>query len=162
MSRPYEPLLEYHVDVLAPPERVWALVSDVRRMPEWSPQVTSVRLRASFERVELGTQFTNRNRHGDLEWTTRGEIVRFTQDHEVAFRIEENRVVWSFTLQETTQGHTRLTQRRETPEGISDVSLDLTDSHLGGQETFTAVLREGMRQTLERVKAAVEGEAARS
>lgn len=162
MSRLYEPLLEHHVDIDLPPARVWALVSDVRRMPEWSPQVASVRLRAAFDRVELGTQFTNRNRYGDLEWTTHGEIVRFTPEREVAFRIVENWVIWSFTLEEVDQGRTRLTQRRETPDGISDSALDLTDSYFGGQEAFTAVLRDGMRQTLERIKTAAEADTARN
>ena len=32
-------LIEGSVEIAAPPATVWALVSDLRRMPEWSPQV---------------------------------------------------------------------------------------------------------------------------
>jgi uncharacterized protein YndB with AHSA1/START domain len=156
MPTAYEEILEDRIEIDAPPALVWGLVSDVRRMPEWSPQVDSVRLRAGFAAVELGAEFTNRNHQGELEWTTHGQIVRWDPEREVAFRIEENWTVWSFRLDRTPAGGTRVTQRRETPAGISDFSLQLTDDYLGGQVTFTAILRAGMRQTLERLKAAAE------
>ncbi|KAA1426016.1 SRPBCC family protein [Nocardioides antri] len=155
MGTTYEPLLEDRIEISAPPSRVWALVSDVRRMPEWSPQVASTRLRRGFERCELGAEFTNRNREGDLEWTTHGEITRFEEERALAFRIAENWVVWSFLL-EPIDDSTLLTQRREAPDGISDLSLELTDGFMGGQAAFTQSLRAGMRQTLERIEAAAE------
>lgn len=69
------------------PVGVWELVSDMCRMAEWSPQVISTRLRSGYHRCELGAQFTNRNRHGELEWTTHAEIVRFAAERELAFQI---------------------------------------------------------------------------
>lgn len=155
MSTTYEPLLEDSVHIDAPVSRVWELVSDVRRMPEWSPQVGSTRLRSGFERCELGAQFTNRNKEGELEWTTHGEITRFAVDREIAFRVTENWVTWSFALEPAGDG-TLLTQRREAPEGLSELSIQLTDGFMGGQAAFTATLRAGMRQTLEGIKAAAE------
>ena len=149
------PLLEDAVEIDATPGQVWELVRNVCRMSEWSPQVTSTRLRAGYDEVDLGTQFTNRNHLGELVWTTHGEIVRFAPEREIAFRIEENWAVWSFRLEPTPDG-TRLTQRRELPDGISQLSVDLTEGFLGGQEQLTADLRDGMRQTLERLKAAAE------
>ena len=155
MDTTYEPLLEDRIEIDAPVDRVWALVSDVRRIPEWSPQVASTRLRAGFERCELGAEFTNRNREGELEWTTHGTIVRYDAERVIAFRITENWVIWSFHL-EPTDGGTALTERREAPDGISDLSLEWTDAFLGGQTPFTEIMRAGMRQTLERIKAAAE------
>jgi len=148
-------LLEDAVEIDASPARVWELVHDVCRMSEWSPQVTSTRLRTGYDEVGLGARFTNRNHLGELVWTTHGEIVRFAPERELAFRIEENWAIWSFRLEPTAHG-TRLVQRRELPEGISQLSVDLTEGFLGGQEQLTANLRDGMRQTLERLKAAAE------
>lgn len=143
----FPPLLERRITVAAPPAVVWEAVGDVRRMPEWSPQVTSVRLPTPEDDIRLGTRFTNLNRLGDLEWVTHGEIVRHEPAREIAFRIAENYTIWSFTLTADGAG-TLLTQRRETPDGISRFSLDLTDRHLGGQEAFTTLMLEGMEQTL--------------
>lgn len=66
-----------------------------------------------------------RARHGELRWTTHGEVVRLATEREVAFRIEENWVIWSFRLQPLPGGGTRLTQSRETPDGLSPLSLGL-------------------------------------
>ena len=149
------PDLTDSVHIEAPPERVWAIASDVCRMPDWSPQVDSTRLRNGFDVVELGAQFTNRNSLGELVWTTHAEVVRFEPGREIAFRIEENWVIWSFTVAPGQAG-TQLVQRREAPEGISDLSLELTNGFMGGEEVFTASMCAGMRLTLERIKAEAE------
>lgn len=148
--------LEDSIEIDASPAEVWSLIGDVCRIPEWSPQVTSTRLRSGFAESAVGAEFTNRNEQGELVWTTHGEIVRFVPERELAFRIAENWVIWSFTLEALGDG-TRLTNRRETPDGISDLSAEWTDAYLGGQETFTASMRAGVRATLENIKAAAEG-----
>ena len=56
--------LEDSIEIAADRARVWALVSDVRRMHEWSPQVLSTRIKS--DEVGLGTDFTNLNQHGEL------------------------------------------------------------------------------------------------
>ena len=149
------PDLECTIDLAAAPSAVWAVIHDVRRMPEWSPQVTSARLRSGFDEVALGAEFTNRNAIGELEWTTHAEITEFTPGERIAFKVAENWVTWSFDLEPTETG-TRLIQRRVAPEGISDLSRELTDGFMGGQESFSATMREGMRETLERIKQTVE------
>jgi uncharacterized protein YndB with AHSA1/START domain len=149
------PQLEGTIEISAPVDRVWALISDVRNMADWSPQVSSTRLRAGFDECALGAQFTNRNVHGELEWITHGEIVRFSPEAEISFRIEENWAIWGFHLA-PIPGGTRLTQRREAPDGISDLSQQLTDGFLGGTDQFTDTLRVGMRQTLEGIRTAAE------
>ncbi|MBL1077246.1 SRPBCC family protein [Nocardia sp. 2] len=151
-----QPILEDRIEIDAPIDRVWALVEDVRRMPNWSPQVLSTRFRKGYHEIAVGTQFTNLNSESGREWTTHGEIVRHTAQRELAFRIEENWVVWTFQLERTEPGGTLLTQRRDTPDGISPLSKNLTETYLGGYEAFTATLRAGMRQTLEGIKAEAE------
>lgn len=148
----FEALLEESIEVAAPPAKVWSLVTDLARMASWSPQVVKTVVKGP---VQLGTKTLNINRRGPLFWPTRSKVVRFEPHKEFAFRVKDNYTVWSFTL-EPTAGGTRVTQRRETPDGISDISMKLTKVVLGGQETFTDELRSGMRQTLERMKAEAE------
>ena len=150
-----EPLLEESIEVAAPPEAVWALVSDVRRMASWSPQVVRTFVRGGGV-VGPGTRTVNINRRGPLFWPTQAKVVRFEPHREFALRIKDNFTIWSFTLEPTEAG-TRVVQRREAPDGISSISLRLTNAVLGGQAAFTEELRAGMRVTLERIKAELEG-----
>lgn len=156
MSVSYEKLIEERVDVDAAVGRVWELISDPRRMSEWSPQVESVRLRDGHETVGVGTEFTSLNRLGELTWTTHGRIVRFEPEQEIAFRVTENWVVWSLRITPLPAGGTHITQHRHAPDGISPYSLELTDNYLGGQQKFTRVLRDGMRHTLQHIRITAE------
>ena len=154
VTQDVDPLIEESVEVAADPARVWSLVSDLPRMAEWSPQVVRSFVRTGRP-IQLGTRLLNVNRRGLLVWPTQSKVVRFEPHQEIAFRVKDNFTVWSFTLEPTATG-TRVVQRRETPDGISDISLRLTKVALGGQETFTSELRDGMRQTLSRMKADAE------
>ena len=149
------PILEASIEIAVPPARAWELVSDLRRMAEWSPQVDSTRLSTGHSELGLGTRLTNRNVQGELAWITHAEVVRFVPGREIAFRIEENWATWSFTVSPTAGG-TLLTQRREAPDGLSPSSVQAQETWLGGQATFTATLRAGMRETLEAIRRALE------
>ena len=148
------PDLEATLAVAAPPAQVWAVVTDVARMGEWSPQV--VRTVVLGGPVRLGTRFLNLNHQGLKHWPTSAKVVRFAPHRDFAFRISENRTVWSFGLEPTAAGGTLVIHRRETPDGISSVSNLLVDKLLGGQASFVPELRRGMVRTLERIKAEVE------
>lgn len=141
------------IDVAASPAQVWAVVADLRRMPERSPQVWRTFVRGGP--VQLGTRTLNINRRGALVWPTRAKVVRFEPHRGIAFRISDNWTVWSFELVETAGG-TRVVHRRETPEGISPISHGFTRALLGGSEKFADELRAGMRQTLAELKAEAE------
>src|SRR5690349_5016288 len=117
--------LEATIEVAAPSAKVWSLVTDVKRMAAFSPQVVKTVVRGGGPVAE-GTKFFNINRRGLLFWPTQAMVVRYEPHTDFAFRIKENYTIWSFALEPTTDGGTRVTQRRETPKGISDLSLSLT------------------------------------
>lgn len=147
------PDLEASTTIAARPEQVWVALADLTRMSRWSPQVKRTWVLGGEAR--LGSLFVNLNGQGRKRWPTTAKVVRFDPHVDLAFRIVENKSVWSFQL-EPTDGGTRVTHRRETPDGISGLSRVLTKVALGGQESFAAELQSGMERTLTRLKAELE------
>ncbi len=145
--------LEATIDVDAPPESVWAMVSDLPRMASWSPQVVRTIARGG---PGVGTRTLNINRSGWKVWPTRSKVIRFEEPREIAFRIKDNLTIWSYSLEPTGSG-TRIVHRREAPDGLSSVSAALQKAVLGGLEKFDEEVLDGMRTTLRRIKAEAEG-----
>ncbi|NNG19203.1 SRPBCC family protein [Naumannella sp. ID2617S] len=153
MSVEVQPL-ECRLTIEAAPDVVWSLVRDVTRMPEWSPYLESTRLKA--DQVAVGARFTNLNRQDGMDWITHGEVVELVEGERIAFRVEENWAIWSFDVS-AEDGSTLLVQRRETPDGLSELSRELIEGAMGGQEAYAVASLAGMRETLQRIKAAAEG-----
>ncbi|WP_330250803.1 SRPBCC family protein [Nocardia sp. NBC_00565] len=144
--------IEATIDIAAPPERVWAVVSDLRRMPEFSPQC--VRMLA-LGAPKAGTWTINLNTDGKKYWPTTARIVRYEPNQAFAFRINENRSIWSYTLEPTATG-TRLIERRDVPNGTSWFSRRAINAAMGGEQPFEAELERGMKVTLDKIKSVVE------
>ncbi|KAA8890060.1 SRPBCC family protein [Nocardia colli] len=144
--------LEATIDIAAPPDKVWAVVSNLKRMPEFSPQcVRMVPLGAP----KTGTWVLNLNTDGKKYWPTTARIVRFEPNQAFAFKINENRSIWSYTLEATETG-TRLVERRDVPNGTSWFSRKSIDAALGGEAPFEEALIRGMHETLGKIKTVVE------
>ncbi|UAK33592.1 SRPBCC family protein [Nocardia asteroides] len=144
--------LEASIDIAAPPERVWAVVADLKRMPEFSPQCVRM---VALGRPAAGTWTINLNRDGKKFWPTTARIVRFEPNQAWAFKVNENRTVWSYTLEPTESG-TRLIERRDVPNGTTWFSRKGIDVALGGEASFEEDLVRGMNETLGKIKKAVE------
>lgn len=155
MSEQHQPLV-VSTTIEAPASVVFDLVSDVTRTHEWSPQVLSSRWKEPAQGPAVGARFTNKNQHGDMEWVTRAEVVEFAPGERFAYRVEENWTVWSFDVAEQADGSTVLTQRRETPQGVSELSQTFIDSAMGGWDAFTETMRRGMEATVAGVKATAQ------
>lgn len=147
------PLLEASTEIKATPEKVWAVVSDLQRMGEWSPQCRKVIVRGGGP-VTLGTKTINVNKRGLLVWPTTAKVIRFEENKEIAYRITENGSIWSFTITPTADGVT-LTERREAPNNTKKVSQVLINVAMGGEKPFDAELVDGMNQTLGKIKAEI-------
>ncbi|MEI7913200.1 MAG: SRPBCC family protein [Mycobacteriaceae bacterium] len=146
------PVIQAEVEINAPVSKVWSLVSDVSKMPQWSPQCRVMR---ALGPVRPGTRTVNLNRRGLLFWPTTAVITEVVPERKFAFRIPLNTTVWSYELEPTATG-TRLVETRHAENGVTAVSTAATNVALGGMETFERELLEGMQQTLARIKAAAE------
>jgi uncharacterized protein YndB with AHSA1/START domain len=146
------PLLQAQIDIDAPVGKVWELVSDLSRMPQWSPQC---RLMKAFGPLRQGTRTVNFNRRRFLFWPTTSRITEVIPEKKLAFRVNENGTVWSYELEPTDTG-TRLTETRHAENGVKPVSNMAVNALMGGVPSFEAELVEGMNQSLARIKAAAE------
>ncbi|MGV0716147.1 SRPBCC family protein [Mycolicibacterium sp. XJ662] len=147
------PLLQAQIDINAPVSKVWELVSDLRKMPQWSPQCR--RMIPLGGPPRQGSRTININRRNMLFWPTTSRITEFVPEKKLAFRVNENGSVWTFELEPTDTG-TRLMQARHAEHGVKPISTKLVNAFMGGVESFEHELVDGMNQTLARIKAAAE------
>jgi uncharacterized protein YndB with AHSA1/START domain len=146
------PLLQAHIDIDAPVTKVWSLVSDLNRMPQWSPQC---RLMKALGPVRQGTMTINLNRRGRLFWPTTSVVTEVIPEKKFAFRVPINHTIWSYELEPTETG-TRLTETRHAENGVTAFSNMSVNALMGGVPSFERELVEGMNATLSRIKAAAE------
>jgi uncharacterized membrane protein len=140
------------VEVDASPDAVWAVVSDVTRMPEFSPELRKLFVVGSKE-PRVGMNLVGINRRGYVVWPTTSKVVRFEPGRAVAWKTRESGATWTYELEPTEHG-TRVTGRRDLPAFTFGTTL--MGPVIGGAEGHDQELADGIRSTLERIKATVE------
>lgn len=94
------------LDVAAPPERVWDLVSDLPRMAEWSPENQGGRWVRGDGRA-VGAVLVGRNRNGARRWSTRCTVTRAERPSAFAFDVSSMRLPvarWTYEIAPTAGG----------------------------------------------------------
>jgi uncharacterized protein YndB with AHSA1/START domain len=149
------PLLQAHVDIDAPVSKIWALISDLRRMPQWSPQC---RWMQPFGPLRQGTHTLNFNRRNRLFWPTTCTVVEVIPEQKLAFRVNTNRSIWSYELEPKGEA-TRVIESRHAENGVSAFSNLSINAVFGGTEKFERELVDGMNASLAKIKTAAESPA---
>jgi len=144
--------LHASVDIAAPPTLVWAVVGDVTRMPEWSPELRRLVV-VGRRPVSVGSTLLGLNRRGWVAWPTTSTVTRLEPQKALAWRTRESGATWTYELEATPTG-TRLTGRRDLP-GYSRATT-LMGPAIGGAAGHDQELADGIRTTLERIKGTVE------
>jgi uncharacterized protein YndB with AHSA1/START domain len=144
--------LSASVDIDASPESVWEVLADVTRMSEWSPECRKVVVLGS-PKEGVGTTLLGLNRRGWAMWPTTSKVVRYEPAKAVAWKTRESGATWSYELA-PSNGGTTLTGRRELP--AYTVGTRLMAPLIGGAQGHDEELGDGIRTTLERIKAVVE------
>jgi uncharacterized protein YndB with AHSA1/START domain len=143
------------VHMAAPPERIWELVSDVTRIGEYSPETFEAEWLDGATGPAVGAKFrghVKRNRKGPIYWTT-CTVLTAEPNREFAFgvgRSDRPLNVWRYRIEPNGDG----ADVTESFELANMWSLRLYWALLGWARGRTN--RNGMRTTLERIKAEVE------
>lgn len=144
-----------HID--APPERVFALVSDVTRIGEYSPETFEAQWLDGATGPAVGARFkghVKRNGRGPVYWTT-CEVVACEPPREFAFTVLTGgrpTNTWRYVLERRDNG----TDATESFKLADNIPLRVYWMLFGWARGKTN--ERGMRTTLERIKAQVENE----
>ena len=146
------------IDVEAPPERVYALLADVTRMGEWSPECVRCRWLGADSGPRVGARFRGTSRKGWRRWSTLSTVVAATPGRSFAFDVTYFRLpvaTWRYEFRPTDEGGTHMVESVEDRRGrlLRAVSPLITGSRDRGRRNT-----ETMAATLDRLKAAAEGE----
>jgi uncharacterized protein YndB with AHSA1/START domain len=146
--------LRAETTIAAPPERVWQALADLRRMPEWSPELVRM-VPLGPGGLKVGQQYLGLNRRKAVVWPTRSVVAVVEPGRSLAWDTRSSGARWIYEL-EPADGGTRVVHRRPVPRRITLVSRAFAPVFLGGSDGHADELEQGMRQTLARLKAAVE------
>jgi uncharacterized protein YndB with AHSA1/START domain len=146
---------EVSVYMEAPPEQVWALVSDVTRIGEFSPETFEARWTRGSTGPEVGASFkghVKRNGVGPTYWSP-CQVTKCVPNELFEFAVGTDAVTvnnWGYRLEPTGTGTTVTEYFRLEPA----LPMRLYWTVLGALRGRTN--EKGMRTTLERMKAVVE------
>jgi hypothetical protein len=149
---------EVSTEITAPPEAVYALISDVTRMGEWSPEcVRAVWVRGATGPV-VGARFKAWNKGGrGPAWFNWPVVTAAEPGREFAFNRSGPAIgsyTWRYVLTPTATG-TRVTESFDADKLLGPVKTWLTEKWTGSPDR-DADLRRGMTTTLARLKGAAE------
>ena len=85
MARTHQWRDEVAIEIDASPEHLWALVTDVTRMGEWSPVCRRCEWTDRSMRAGVGARFVGHNRQGPVRWSRRCQVTVSDPGREFAF-----------------------------------------------------------------------------
>ncbi len=146
--------MQRSVDVAAPAERVWELVSDLPGMGAFSPENRGGRW-VEGHGPHVGAVFVGHNGAGRRRWSTRSTVVRSEIGRAFAFDVASlGQAVarWSYEMEPTADG-CRLTESWQDRRGRLLRLLGPLVTGVGDRTAYTAT---SIEQTLAAVQTAAE------
>lgn len=142
-------------DIAASPEAVYAAISDVTRMGEWSEECCACEWHEGVEGAAVGATFDGHNRHGEHTWTSQGTVIEAEPGRSFVFEcsmFDFHYSTWGYRIEPIDTG-CRVTEWAEDlrPDSVLEMSKEMS-----GVEDRDARNRQTMSETLERLAAALE------
>src|SRR4051812_11273192 len=107
--------------VAAPAERLWAMISDVPRMCEFSPENTACEWIGATKAPVVGARFRGTNQHGKRKWKTVATVVDAEPGRSFAFVVKAGPfgvARWEYRFDATDDGGCRVTETWIDQRGI--------------------------------------------
>ena len=145
------------VEIAAPAEAVWSLLSDLTRMPEWSPELERLEWTGGATGPSVGAAFKGHNRIGSRKWSTTGTIVVADPPRELAWDVTAPLGLkvarWRYVVEPIDELSCRVTASTEDQRAGWFKRLTVLATGVKDRGAHNAA---GMRETLERIRAAAE------
>lgn len=147
--------IEITREIAASPEAVYAAISDVTRMGEWSEECHACTWDDGVDGPAVGATFEGHNRNGEFEWTTQGRVVEADPGRTFVFEcsmFDFHFSTWGYRIEPTDTG-CRVTEWTEDlrPESALEFSKQMS-----GVDDRAARNRTTISGTLDRLAAALE------
>ena len=147
--------VEVSRDIAATPADVYAAISDVARMGEWSDECYACEWHQGFDGPAEGATFDGHNRNGEHQWTTQGKVIQAEPGRAFAFEcsmFDFHYSTWGYLIEPSGAG-CRVIEWNEDlrPESTLEYSAQVS-----GIADRASRNRETMGLTLERLAAALE------
>jgi uncharacterized protein YndB with AHSA1/START domain len=147
--------LSVATEIHASAEQVWAMVADLTRMKEWSPENDGAVWTKGSTGAVPGATFSGTNSRGKKSWETMGRIVEAEPGRVLSFRITAvgmKVALWTYRFEPTATG-CRVT---ESWSDERNALVKALGKPVSGVADRAAHNRAGMEQTLANLKAAAE------
>jgi ligand-binding SRPBCC domain-containing protein len=133
------------LDIAAPPQTVWALVSDLPRMGEWSPENAGGKWVKGATGPALGSVFVGTNKNGRFRrWTTNVTIIGCEPGKLFEFAVTSGPLkvaTWRYEFDETDDGcrvtESWVDQRQKWFATLARVMGDHSAEHAEGEMQTT-------------------------
>ena len=147
--------LQESIVVPATPEEVHALVSDVTRTGEWSPQCH--RCEWEDERRGVGARFVGHNRTPVREWETVSEVIADVPGEHFAWSVGPGRAEWGYRIR-AVDGGTELTEYTRTTAYFEEVFAERYGDRAEEEiQVRQEAARTGIPATLEAIREVLAG-----
>jgi uncharacterized protein YndB with AHSA1/START domain len=152
--------VEASVHIAAPPEKVYALISDLPSMGKWSPECVRCDWKGGATAPAPGVKFKGHNRIGWRRWSTTGTVVTADPGKELTFDITSVFGLpvarWSYRI-EADNGGSRVTESWQ--DNRSGRVMGVLGKLATGVSDRAEHNRRGMETTLAKIKADAEASA---
>jgi uncharacterized protein YndB with AHSA1/START domain len=100
---------EARIDIAAPPASVWAVVTDVTRVGEWSGECRGCEWVGGARAAVVGARFRGHNRRLLARWTRTNQVFAADEPHRFVWRtmpggVYPDSVEWEVALEERGSG----------------------------------------------------------
>ena len=148
--------IEESIEIDAPPEQLYDMVSDLSRMGEWSPENQGGSWVGGATKAVEGARFKARNRRGSRSWSSVATIVTANRPKEVAWlssAVGLKIALWRYRFDPSPGGGTIVTESTEDRRGTLMHLIGRTATGVSDRE---AENKKNIRVTLEQLKYAAE------